>query len=59
MQSKVTLLWKAFQKYKNPHTCPNICTLPIIMQWHSLLRHYATRWKVVGSISDEAIGFFN
>jgi hypothetical protein len=23
------------------------------------LRHYATSWKVAGSIPDEAIGFFN
>jgi hypothetical protein len=30
------------------------CTL-----WRSWLRHYATSRKVAGSISDEAIGFFN
>jgi hypothetical protein len=27
--------------------------------WDSWLRHYATSWKVAGSIPDEVIGFFN
>jgi hypothetical protein len=31
------------------------------MDWENLVSkvHYATSWKVVGSISDEVIGFFN
>jgi hypothetical protein len=29
------------------------------MRQCSWLRHYATSWKVAGSITDEAIGFFN
>jgi hypothetical protein len=28
-------------------------------RYHSLLWHYATIWKVTGSIPDEVIGFFN
>jgi hypothetical protein len=28
-------------------------------QYHTWLRHYATSWKVTGSIPDEVIGFFN
>jgi hypothetical protein len=29
------------------------------MQYRSWLRHYATSWKVAGSIPDEVIGFFS
>jgi hypothetical protein len=28
-------------------------------QQHSCLRHYATRWKVMGSIPNEVTGFFS
>jgi hypothetical protein len=28
-------------------------------RWRSWLRHYATSWKVAGSIPDEVIGFLN
>jgi hypothetical protein len=33
--------------------------LIIIEYWSSWLRHYATRWKVAGSIPIAVIGFFN
>jgi hypothetical protein len=28
-------------------------------RYRSWLKHYATRWKVAGSILDEVVGFFN
>jgi hypothetical protein len=51
-------------KYRINNITPFIKNVPYgIGMWgtwqHSWFRHYTTSWRVVGSIPDEVIGFFN
>jgi hypothetical protein len=50
----IALYYKIFNEHKYKSTFIVGGT-----QWHSWLRHHATSWKVMGSVSSEVNEFFN